>query len=79
MANGPGNSSKAPIAIKDPKELLTKSNKEKHLGLSSKAQYSGKDRFAEKNTNSPRIRLCIYCRSCSGTSDIKMKKEEIVL
>lgn len=79
MANGPGNSSKAPSAIKDPKEFLTKSNRNKNFGLLSKTSYFVNDRFAERNTNSHRIRLCIYCRGCSGTSDIKMKKEEIVL
>ncbi|EGL35969.1 hypothetical protein HMPREF9126_1448 [Parvimonas sp. oral taxon 110 str. F0139] len=83
MANGPGNSSKAPSAIKDPKDVLTKSNKEKHLGVSSKSQYSGKDRFGGANTNSHVMPMCIYCIryciNCSGTSDIEMKKEEIVL
>lgn len=82
MANGPGNSSKAPSAIKDPKELLTKSNKEKHLGVSSKAQYSGKDRFGGANTNSrkrPFCSNCVFCCiNCTGTSNIEINEEVIL-
>ena len=61
--------------------MLNKGNK--NFGVSSKAQYSGKDRFGGANTNSRLIPMCIYCIryciNCSGTSYIEMKKEEIVL
>ena len=82
MANGPGNSSKAPSAIKDPKDVLTKSNTEKHLGVSSKAQYSGKDRFGGSNTNSRKIPFCsicvLCCMNCTGTSNIEINEEVIL-
>ena len=61
--------------------MLNKGNR--NFGLPSKAQHSGKDRFGGANTNSHVIPMriyCIrYCINCSGTSDIEMKKEEIVL
>ena len=55
--------------------MLNKGNK--NFGVSSKAQYSGKDRFGGANTNSRLIPMCIYCIryciNCSGTSDKKKK------